>query len=273
MRMMMTIGLMVGWLITAGCGRDDAATPSASARGEVRIAAAADLKFAFEEAIEAFGRKYPHIVVRVSYGSSGSFYAQLRNRSPFDVYFSADIDYPRNLVQEGLADPDSQFPYAIGRVVIWVPNDSPIDVVELGMEALLHPRARKIALGNPHHAPYGRAAEQAMRHVGIYEQVKEKFVLGENIAQAAQFVQSRAADVGIIALSLAMAPPMTESGRYWLIPAEYHAPLKQGAVIMNWAKDRAAAEAFCRFLREPAGRAIMEKYGFIVPTDPFGTEN
>jgi molybdate transport system substrate-binding protein len=177
---------------------------------EVRVAAAADLKFALEEVVQAFGQRHPRIDAKVTYGASGTFFAQLSNRAPFDLYLSADVDYPRKLIEQGLADKDSEFLYAVGHVVVWVPQSSPVDVQKFGVKALLDPSIKKVTIANPKHAPYGRAAEAALKSLGVYEDLKDKLVLGENIAQAAQFVQSGSADAGVIAMSLALAPPMRD---------------------------------------------------------------
>src|SRR4029077_6100604 len=134
-------------------------------------------------------------------------------QAPFDIFFSADIDYPRKLIDAGLADADSEFLYAEGRSVGWVPNSSPLDLETLGIRAVADPSVRKVAIANPQHAPYGRAAEAALKTLGAYDAVKDRLVFGENIAQAAQFVESGAADVGLIALSLALSPAMKDKGR------------------------------------------------------------
>ncbi len=236
-----------------------------AAAQQVRVAAAADLKFAFDELIGEFEKDHPGIKVQVTYGSSGNFFAQLTNKAPFDIFFSADMTYPRQLVEKGLADKDSELPYAVGHIVVWVPNDSSIDVEQLGIEGLLAPAAKKVAIANPQHAPYGRAAEAAMQTLGIYQQVRDRLVLGENIAQTAQFVESGAADVGIIALSLAMAPAMKDKGRYWQIPLDAYPTMEQGSVILKWAQDREATGQFRRFVAGPTGRNILKRYGFILP--------
>ena len=254
--------VMTGVLATAGCDRGG--DQPASGR-VVTVAAAADLKFALEEAVAAFKKLHPKIDVAPTYGSSGNFHSQLFNRAPFDIYFSADIEYPQKLAAAGLALPDSLFKYALGRIVVWVRKDSPIDVGRLGIESLAHPSVRKIAIANPEHAPYGRAADAAIRKLGILDRVKDRLVLGENIAQTAQFVESGAADVGIIALSLAMAPALEAKGKYWLIPAEAHPPLQQGGIIMAWAKDVEAARTFKAFVTGADGRAILRRYGFVLP--------
>lgn len=231
----------------------------------VRVAAAADLKFAFEEMVGAFTEHNPGIRIEVTYGSSGNFYSQLCNKAPFDIFFSADMSYPRLLVEQGLADKQSEFLYAVGQIVVWSPNTSSIDVEQLGMRALLDPAARKVAIANPHHAPYGRAAEAAMKHFGVHQQVQQRLVLGENIAQTAQFVESGAADVGIIAHSLAMAPALRDKGKFWRVPLEAYPTMEQGGVILNWARNRKAADAFRAFVAGPGGRKILKQYGFVLP--------
>jgi len=248
-----TVGLL------AGCGGHPAGPR------EVRVAAAADLKYAFDEVAAAFQARTPGVVVTPTYGSSGNFATQIANGAPFDLFLSADIDYPRKLVEQGKAVPGSEFLYAVGRLVVWAPAGSPLDVEKLGVRAVTEPGVRKVGIANPRHAPYGRAAESALRHYGVYEQVKDRLVLGENIAQAAQFVESGAADVGLIALSLALAPPMRDKGRSWEVPADAFPPLEQGGVILTGAKDAAAAQALREFLTGADGRAVLRKHGFRLP--------
>jgi len=257
--------VLVGILAAAfaGCGRDKA--PSPLKPRSLTIAAAANLRFAFDVLVNDFNRDHPDIQAKVTYGSSGNYFAQLSNKAPFDVFFSADTAYPHQLVEKGLALADSEFVYAVGQLVVWVPSSSSIDVEKLGLEALLDPSVRKIAMANPRVAPYGRAAEEALRKRGVHDRVQDKIVLGEDITQTAQFVESGAADVGLIALSMALAPAMRNKGRYWLVPTDAHAPLAQGAVILNWAKDRAAADAFCKFVTSDRGQDIMKRFGFIRP--------
>lgn len=234
-------------------------TPGVS---ELRVAAASDLKFALDEMIPVFERAHPGVAVRVTYGSSGNFYAQLANRAPFDVFLSADVAYATRLADQGLTVADSRFLYAIGRLALWVPRGSPAEVERDGLAALRERAVRRVAIANPRHAPYGRAAEAALRHYGLYEHVQPKLVLGENVAQAAQFTQSGAADAGLIALSLALAPTLREQGRYWTVPEEAHPPLEQAGVILSWARDPAAARAFCAFLPSAEARLVLERYGF-----------
>jgi len=241
------------------------AAPAATTTKTVAIAAAADLKFALDEVLVEFHKQHPDFVVTPTYGSSGAFFAQISNNAPFDLFLSADIDYPRKLIEAGHADKASEFSYAIGRIVVWAPHDSPLDLNAQGMQALLDPSVKKIAIANPQHAPYGRAAEAAMKQLGIYDQVKDKLVLGENISQAAQFVESGAADVGVIALSLALAPPMKEKGKYALVPLDAYPTIEQGGVIHNKTKDRAATETVRNFITSNEGRAILNRYGFPLP--------
>jgi molybdate transport system substrate-binding protein len=230
---------------------------------EIRVAAAADLKFALDE-LAAQYEKRTERKVDISYGSSGNFFAQIQNGAPFDMFFSADIEYPRKLEATRLTEPGTLYEYAVGRIVIWMPRDARADLAKLGWKALLDPSVEKLAIANPEHAPYGRAAVSALRNAGIYEQVRAKLVYGENIAQAAQFVASGNAQAGILALSLAVSPPMNE-GKRWEIPANMHAPIEQAAVILKSAKDKEGARDFLAFLKSGAGRRILESYGFILP--------
>ena len=232
---------------------------------EVRVAAASDLKFAFDEVATAFQSRNPGIAVKVTYGSSGNFFAQLTNEAPFDLFLSADIEYPRKLIEQGQAVQGSEFQYAVGYLVVWVPTASPLDLDKLGIRAVADPGVRKVAIANPMHAPYGRAAEAALKHFALYDQMKGRLVLGETIAQTAQFVESGAADVGLIALSLALAPPLKDRGRYWQVPAEAHPRLEQGGVVLTWARDKGATQALRDFLTGSEGRTVLRKYGFRLP--------
>ncbi|MCS6946858.1 MAG: molybdate ABC transporter substrate-binding protein [Steroidobacteraceae bacterium] len=229
------------------------------------IAAAADLKFAMDELVAAFDKEYPGPPVQVTYGSSGNFFAQIRNGAPYDLYFSADLDYPRRLAQVGQALDDNVFRYAVGRIVVWAPKSSAVDVRRLRMQALLGPSVKKIAIANPQHAPYGRAAVAAMQAFDVYEHCRTRLVYGENIAQTAQFVQSGAADLGIIALSLAVAPPLRDAGVFWEIPAESYPRLEQGGLIVRETRVPERARAFRDFVLGERGRAILQRYGFLLP--------
>jgi molybdate transport system substrate-binding protein len=237
----------------------------ATGQRQVTVAAAADLKFAFEEIAAEFQKRHTDIKVQASYGSSGNFFAQITNEAPFDMFLSADMAYPRKLVDQGLAAKETEFLYGVGRIVVWVPNASSLDLNKLGMEALSDPSVKKIAIANPKHAPYGRAAEAALKKLGVYDKIKDRLVMGENIAQTAQFVQSGSADIGIVALSLAVAPAMKDTGRYWEVPVDAYPRMDQGGVILSSSKDQDGAADLRSFITSAEGRAILKKYGFSAP--------
>ena len=256
--------LLVLVLVGAAAAAARASGQAAGARpAVVRVAAAADLKFALDEAAARLARREPALRVEATYGSSGSMHAQLRQRAPYDLYLSADVDYPRDLVSRGTGSVRDLFTYATGRLVVWVPAGSTLPVERDGLRAL--ESARRIAVANPRHAPYGRAAEAALRRTGIWDRVSRRLVLGENVAQAAQFVQSGAADAAIIAKSLVAAPAFGGAGRLWDVPDTLYPPLVQGGLILPWAASRAGAERFRDFLVGDEGRALLQAYGFGPP--------
>jgi molybdate transport system substrate-binding protein len=227
-------------------------------RHKIAIAAAADLNFALPEIARQFRAARPAVELEIAYGSSGNFLAQISNGAPFDVFLSADVEYPRKLASAGVAPGNPVFTYAVGRLVVWVPAGSPLDPAT----ALRDPALKHLAIANPQHAPYGRAAQAALRSLGLYASVQPKLVLGENIAQTLQFVESGAADAGIVAMSLALAPPVRARGRYWEIPPDAYPRMEQGGIIL---KDSGAARDFRAFLLSAAGRRILRQYGFLVP--------
>ena len=229
----------------------------------VKVAAAADLKFAMRELASQF-EKQSGAKLDVTYGSSGNFLTQIQNGAPFDLFFSADSEYPKKLEAAGLTEPGALREYAVGHIVIWTPRDSEINTAKDGWKSLLDQRVKKIAIANPEHAPYGRAAVAAMKKAGIYEQIKDKLVYGENISQAAEFVQSGNAQVGLVALSLAISPAM-KNGNKWQIPADSHPQIKQTAVILKASKNKDAARRFLDFVSGPQGREILQRFGFTVP--------
>jgi molybdate transport system substrate-binding protein len=235
-----------------------------AARGRVRVAAASDLNAALSDVITRFGGSHD-VDVSVSYGSSGNFYAQLLNQAPFDMFLSADVAYPNQLAARGLTLPQSEFTYAVGRIAVWAPSASPLDVEHEGLQALTQASIAHVAIANPEHAPYGRAAVAAMQSAGVYERARPKLVVGENVAQAMQFVQSGAADVGIVALSLALAPNVKGHGRLFEVPASAYPRLEQGGTILKGAADVDAARAFRGFLLSADGQAILKQYGFGPP--------
>ena len=235
------------------------------AKGELLIAAASDLRFALDELIAQFTNRYPECLPKPIYGSSGNFHAQIMNAAPFDLFLSADAAYPRTIISAGKAAEKDFFLYAVGRLVVWAPKGSKVDVPGVGIKALLDPTVKKIAIANPEHAPYGRAALAALKHYQIYDRVSKSLVMGENIAQAAQFIESGNADMGIIALSLAISPKMKPNGQYWEIPLEAFPRLEQGGIVLPNAKNASAARVFRDFMLDAHGRELLQKYGFLLP--------
>ena len=228
----------------------------------LRVAAASDLQFAMNELAGTF-EKSTNTKVAVTYGSSGNFRAQIANGAPFDLFFSADVQYPKLLISAGLADADSLYIYGHGRLVLWAPAGSNLQFEKRGLAALKASGVNKIAVANPDHAPYGRAAIAALQEAGIYGDVKSKLVYGENISQAAQFAQSGSAQVGIIALSLTYADSM-KGGERWEVPGNLYSPLEQAVVIIHASRNKPAAQKFLEFVKSPAGKQLLAKYGFSV---------
>ncbi|MDA3297925.1 molybdate ABC transporter substrate-binding protein [Pseudomonas aeruginosa] len=228
------------------------------------VAAAADLQFALEEVHQQF-KADTGLSLRLVFGSSGNFYRQISEGAPFQLYFSADEEYVQKLHEAGKTVDEGAL-YAVGRIVLMVPNGSPLKVDEQLADlraALADGRLKKFAIANPEHAPYGRRAEEALKHAGLWAGVQDKLVLGENVAQAAQFATSASAQGGIVAYSLVLSPNMAKRGQYALIPSEWHEPLKQRMVLIKGAD--ATSQAFYRYLQEPAARSILTRYGFVLP--------
>ena len=237
--------------------------PCFSAAQEITVAAAADLQFVMQETTARF-QKETGKSVKVINGSSGNFFQQIQNGGPFDMFFSANVDYPTKLEAAGLTEPGSLYQYATGKIVLWVRNDSKLEV-NSGLQALLDPSVKKIAIANPQHAPYGQAAVAALKTENLHDRLSEKFVLGENISQTASFVVSGAADAGMVALSLAVSPNMKGKGRYFEIPASEYPPIEQACVILKSSQQKATAKAFLEFIRTPAIKALFRSFGFAVP--------
>jgi molybdate transport system substrate-binding protein len=228
------------------------------------IAGAADLKFALEEVAAAF-RRDTGGEVRLAFGSSGNFYRQIRQGAPFQMFLSADEQFALDLARKGFALDEGML-YAVGRIVVLVPHGSPLKADSTLADlraALADGRVEKFAIANPEHAPYGRRAEEALRHAGLWEQIEDKLVLGENVAQAAQFATSGATQGGIVAYSLALSPEISELGSYALIPQDWHEPLRQRMVLLRGAGE--TARRFHAYVQEPAARAIFRRFGFVLP--------
>jgi molybdate transport system substrate-binding protein len=230
---------------------------------EITVAAAADLQFAMQDVTARF-QKDTGKSVKLIYGSSGNFFQQIQNGAPFDMFFSANLDYAKKLDAAGLTEPGTFYQYAVGKIVIWVASDSKVDVSS-GLQALLNPAIKKIAIANPQHAPYGQAAVAAMKKENVYERIADKLVLGENISQTASFVISGSADVGIVALSLALSPNMKDKGRYAKIPSGDYPPIEQACVVLKSSRQKDTAKAFLNFIKTPAIAGLFRTYGFDVP--------
>ncbi|HKD82820.1 MAG TPA: molybdate ABC transporter substrate-binding protein [Candidatus Angelobacter sp.] len=244
------------------------AVSGAQAQQEIKVAAAADLTSAMQKLAPAF-EKQTGIHVTVSLGSSGNFFAQIQNGAPFDVFLSADRSYPEKLQQAGQAEPNTFTQYARGRLVLWTARTSNVHlaakngrVLDGDLKFLTGPEVRKIAIANPEHAPYGRAAVSALEHFKVYDQVKPKIVLGENISQTAQFAQSGNADVGLISLSLASSDSMANSGSYVLLPEDSYPPIEQAGIVVASSKNKEQAKRFLSFMMSADGQAILHDLGF-----------
>jgi molybdate transport system substrate-binding protein len=239
------------------------ASPGSAQKKQIRVAAAADLQTAMPEIARAF-EEQTSTGVDVAYGSSGNFFAQIRNGAPLDVFFSADSEYPRKLEESGLAEPRAAVIYGLGSIVLWMPATAGCNPARDGWKCLLDSSVKKIAIANPEHAPYGHAAVAALQKAGIYDEVKTKLVFGENISQAAQFVQSGNAQAGILAYSLTRSPALS-GGKQWEIPRELYPAIEQTVVVLKSAKEKKAAQEFVKFVTQGPGRAILEKFGFQSP--------
>lgn len=230
---------------------------------EITVAAAADLKFAMDEIATTFRKAHPDDKVVLIYGSSGMFHTQIQQGAPYDLFFSADIAFPKELAKAGFAASEVR-PYATGRIVLW---SASLDASRMTLSSLTDPQIHHIAIANPRHAPYGKRAEEALRAAGIWEQIEPKLVYGENISNTAQYVQSGNAQVGLIALSLAVNPELASKGGYWLIPDNLHEPLEQGYVITRRAEGNALARSFAEYMTSNEARAVMTRYGFVLPNE------
>jgi len=263
MRVMLIAAAWLGVLPMA------AATGMASARGDGErplIAAAATLQFALEDIAAQFARDTGH-QLRLAFGSSGNFARQIRQGAPYELYLSADEDYVLDLERDGFTR-DRGTLYAVGRIVVMTPHGSTLAAdgqLEALSQALERVEISRFAIANPEHAPYGKRAEEALRHAGLWARIQPYLVLGENVSQAAQFAASGNAEGGIISYSLAMAPTVSARGRYELIPQEWHSPLRQRMVLLPNAGPIAAR--FYDYMQQPPARRVLERYGFMLPPE------
>jgi molybdate transport system substrate-binding protein len=238
----------------------DIAAYAADGKDEVVVAAAADLQFVMPDLARQFEKETGN-KVKATFGSSGNFASQIQNGAPFDLFFSADLNYPEQLDAVGLIEPGSVYHYANGKIVLWTLKTSNLDTSR-GLELLMDQKVSKISLANPAHAPYGRAAVAALQHENIYDKVREKIVLAENISQAAQFVDSGNAEVGIVALSLVLAPSVSGKGDYYVIPQTYYPAIEQGCAMLKSSQHKKAAQQFLDFIKKPQTIALLKQFGF-----------
>lgn len=247
---------LIGANLPGSDGR--ASVPPSPRQESILIAAAADLQYAMDSLVQVFEHDHPGIAVKATYGSSGNFFTQIAGGAPFDLFFSADMDYPTKLEDQHLTM-GKVTPYAMGQIVLWSKRTDP---AQHQMNTLLEEGIAKIAIANPAHAPYGKRAQESLVYYHLYDRIKDKLVFGENIAQTAQYAASGAADIGIIALSLASSPGMQATGgHYWLIPAESHQPLQQGFVLLQHAKGNGGAEKFAGFMGTSTAISILRHFG------------
>ncbi|MFN7065956.1 MAG: molybdate ABC transporter substrate-binding protein [Aquificaceae bacterium] len=234
------------------------------AKGEViRVLAASDLQYVLREIAELYSKEYPEDKVDLLFGSSGKGYAQIRAGAPYHIFFSADMKYVEKLYREGYAIKEPK-PYAIGRLVVWTRKDSGFEPSKFP-EVLFDKRVRRIAIANWSHAPYGKAAKEMLESYGVFHRVKDKLVLGENIAQTTSYIRSGAAEIGLIALSLAKSPELEKLGKYWLVPEDKHERLLQGYTITREGQKVISAKRFYEFIASPQARRVLLKYGFMLP--------
>lgn len=235
-----------------------------SAQEQIVVAAASDLQFVMPKLAQQFEKK-SGVKVQITFGSSGNFFAQIKNGAPYDLFFSADMNYPRQLEAAELVEPGTFYEYARGKIVLWTKKEAGIDINQ-GLRVLLNAEVHKIAIANPDHAPYGRAALAALQKEDLYKKIADKLVLGENVSQAAQFIATGSAQVGIIPLSLALAPALAKQGAYAEIPPADYLPIEQGCAVLRSSKHKSAALQFLQFMKSRAALALLSQAGFSGPS-------
>lgn len=251
-------------LLLPACEKKAAAPQNTREQPEIlTVAVAASMRYAFEEVAAAFEKKHPEVKIEPSFGASGTFFAQLTQKAPFDLFLSADTEYPEKLVKDGHAE--TVFPYATGQLVLWALKSANLEVALRGIDALKDPRISKISIANPDLAPYGRAARETMQHFQLDAEFSAKLVRAENVGQAAQFVQSGAAEIGLFAYSLIFTAEMNDKGDLWIVPETAHEVLTQSGVILPWTRNPDTAAAFRNFLIGPEGQTILKRHGFGSP--------
>jgi molybdate transport system substrate-binding protein len=235
----------------------------AIAAEKLAIAAAANLIYALEPLHEEFKRANSDLAIALNTGASGNLVAQIQNGAPFDVFLSADVEYPQHLVKRGAAEEKSFCVFARGRLVLW--TTQPGVGVSSIKDVMQNPSVVRVAVANRQTAPYGRAAEEALKKLGLWEIAAPKLVTGENITQTAQFVETGNAGAGFVSLSLVVSPRLKDRGKWLLVPDELHSPLDHAGVITKRGATNPAAARYFAFLRSPAAREIFERFGYTVP--------
>jgi len=261
------IALAVG-LLALGCKRAESKATARVEAGPARtvsIAAAANVAIGLDVVLHQFRALHPDIRVQVAYGSSGLFFQQLRDRAPYDMYMSSDYDFPRRLVEEGLALEGTEFHYARGTIALFSPDPSPVDVEKLGIRAILDRAIRVVAISDPAHTPYGRASEAALKSLGVYEQARAKLLPCQDTAQAARLVSVGTADLALVGTPLASSLAAQKLGRYWELPIDAYPPILEAGVILAWVHDRQAAMLLREFISSPESRATFQREGYILP--------
>jgi molybdate transport system substrate-binding protein len=231
--------------------------------GEFTIYAASDMQYAMKEIVAAYKNAHPNDEAKIVFGASGKGYTQIQNGAPYDLYFSADMGYVNKLEKEGLTITPVKM-YAVGRIGLWARKDAGIDVSK-GIDALFDPKVMKIAVANWEVAPYGVAAKNVMLHYGVFEKVKDKIVLGENVSQTLQYIQTGAAEIGFVPHSLALSENAKKDGVFQLLPANTHNEIKQGYAVLKNANGNSAVMEFYKFIETSDVRKILDKYGFALP--------
>jgi len=237
-----------------------------AATGALSVAAAANLVYALDALDAEFAKASPGVTVTSATGASGSLVAQIEHGAPYDVFLSADPDFPRALVRAGRADAGSLTAFAVGRLVLWT-TEAGVDVSDIAA-AVRSPAVKKLAIANVSTAPFGRAAKEALQKLGAWDDLQPKLVIGENISQTAQFVDTGNADAGFVALSIVISPKLRDKGRWTEVPAGLYGSLEQCAVITAHGSSNPAAARYIAFLQSPAARAILVAFGYGIPRGP-----
>jgi molybdate transport system substrate-binding protein len=234
------------------------------ARTTLTVAAAANLKAAAEELKKGFEAETTGVEVALTLGASGTFFSQIQNGAPFDLFLSADREYPAKVIAAGLGAAADEKTYAFGKLVAWLPPGSTLDLEKKGLAALAEPGVKRIAIANPAVAPFGRATEAALKQAGVYQAVKEKLVMGTSVAQAAQFATTGAADVAFLPLSLTFGQELA-TGKAVRVEEALYPRIEQSGIVLSGAKQPALARAFLAFVTGEKGRTILAKYGYGLP--------